>query len=174
MGDRPQPKGRNIVLTGFMGTGKTTVGRLLADRLGHEFVDTDALIESRHGPIPAIFGEHGEGWFRRLERDLAAELSERRGLVIATGGRMMVEAGNADALGSTGTVVCLTATVATLVERLTPELSSRPMLAGHDPAARIAALLAERAPAYARFTPVATDGRSPSEIADEILAVVGG
>ncbi len=62
------PNDANVVLTGFMGTGKTTVGRLLADRLGFEFVDTDQLIEQRHGPIPLIFREHGEGEFRRLER----------------------------------------------------------------------------------------------------------
>ncbi len=165
--------GANVVLTGFMGTGKSTVGRLLAERLGYEFVDTDAVIESRHGPIPLIFAEQGEERFRRLERDLADELAAQRGLVVATGGRMMLDAVNARTLAATGTVICLTATVETLVSRLTPELATRPLLADRDPHERIAALLVERAEGYARFPAVATDGRSPGEIADEIIGLVG-
>ena len=77
---------RNLVLTGFMGTGKTTVGRILADRLGYGFVDTDEVIESRAGPIPEIFDRDGEEAFREMERSVARELSGRTGLVIATGG----------------------------------------------------------------------------------------
>lgn len=173
MDDRWSLDRGNIVLAGFMGTGKSTVGRLLAERLGFDFVDTDEMIESRHGSIPAIFAEQGEGRFRELERELAQELSARHGLVIATGGRMMVDAVNAHVLGSTGAVICLTATVDTLVARLTPQLASRPMLAGHEPRERVTQLLAERAPAYARFTPVVTDGRSPGAIADEIIALLG-
>jgi shikimate kinase len=87
---------RNVVLTGFMGTGKTTVGRLLAERLGYGFVDTDALIVARHGPIAEIFAGRGEGEFRRLEAEVAAELADRTGLVIATGGRMLLDHGNAE------------------------------------------------------------------------------
>ena len=89
------PAHGNVILTGFMGTGKTTVGRLLAERFDYEFVDTDRVIEQRHGPIPEIFRDHGEGEFRRLERDVADELSERDRLVISTGGRLMVDAVNA-------------------------------------------------------------------------------
>ena len=74
----------NIVLTGFMATGKTTVGRLLADALDCEWVDTDALIEERYGPITEIFRTNGEKAFRELERDVAADLAGRRGLVIST------------------------------------------------------------------------------------------
>ena len=82
----PSPRDRhNVVLTGFMGTGKTTVGRLLADELGYEFVDTDELIEQRHGSIVDIFATRGEEAFRRLEREVAAELARRSGLVISTG-----------------------------------------------------------------------------------------
>ena len=70
---------RNIVLTGFMGTGKTTVGRLLAEQLGYEFVDTDRVIEERHGKIADVFRSVGEEGFRRIERELAAELADRVG-----------------------------------------------------------------------------------------------
>lgn len=164
---------RNIVLTGFMGTGKTTVGRALARRTGFEFVDTDAMIEAEHGPIRQIFAEHGEGQFRQLERDVAASLAERDGLVVSTGGRMLVDAVNAAALGATGDIVCLTATVDTIVSRVGATASSRPLLAGDDLPGRIRELLAERAPAYARFTQVATDGRTPKQIAAEVLAAVG-
>ena len=161
---------RNVVLTGFMATGKSTVGRMLAERLGYEFVDTDTLIEDRHGPIPQIFVEYGEDEFRRLERELAVELAGQDGLVISTGGRMLVDPVNADALGATGDVYCLTATIDTIVARLTAAgTDSRPMLAGHDLRPRIAELLGERADAYARFPQVPTDDRTPGEIADTIV-----
>ena len=162
----------NIVLTGFMGTGKSTVGRLVAERLGRRFVDTDALIESRHGPIPRIFAEHGEAHFRQLERDVAAELAARSGLVVATGGRTMLDPVNEASLGTSGTVVCLAASVAQLVIRLRDEAEHRPLLQGDDPAGRVAALLAEREEAYGRFPQVATDGRTPAEVADAVVSLV--
>ena len=84
----------NLVLTGFMATGKTTVGRSLAERLGLEFVDTDLLIESMHGPISQIFEQKGEEWFRSIERGVAAELGTKTGLVIATGGRLLLDPEN--------------------------------------------------------------------------------
>lgn len=165
---------RNVVLTGFMGTGKTTIGRVLAERLGNEFVDTDAVIEQRYGPIPTIFAEHGEGMFRRYERDLAEELADRRGVVIATGGRMMVDAVNAQRLVATGDVYCLSATIDTILERVATgdATSSRPMLAGDDVRERVVRLLAEREAAYGAFPTIITDGREPTEIADEIVELL--
>src|SRR5512143_2336464 len=95
----------NIVLTGFMGTGKTTVGRLLAAQLGYEFVDTDVLIEARLGrPISQVFAELGEAAFRQMEADLAQELANREGLVISTGGRLMLDPANVAALSRQGRV----------------------------------------------------------------------
>lgn len=164
----------NIVLTGFMGTGKSTVGRLLAERLGRPFVDTDSLIEQRHGPISGIFAEHGEGWFRQLEREVAAELAGRRGQVVATGGRLMLDPANEATLGATGIVVCLAASVDELVARLAEEADQRPLLRDGDPAVRIGALLAERATGYGRFPQVRTDGLTPEEVADAVLALVDG
>ena len=165
---------RNIVLTGFMGTGKTTVGRLLAWRLDLEFVDTDGLIEQRHGPIQQIFAEHGEQRFREIESEVAAELAARSGLVVSTGGRMLVDERNADMLESTGDVVALTAEVDTIVQRVGGEQAAetRPMLDGGDVRGRIVELLAERAAAYGRFAQVATDDRTPEEIVDEIEMLV--
>jgi len=169
--DQTERARTNVVLTGFMGTGKTTVGRLLAQRLGYEFVDTDAVIEERHGSIPAIFADRGETGFRAIERELARELADRRCLVVATGGRMMLDPDNEVSLGSGGTVFCLTAPGEVILRRVLDDESpvERPLLAGDDAAGRIAELLAERAPLYRRYPQVATEDRSPEEIVDDLL-----
>jgi shikimate kinase len=160
----------NIVLTGFMGTGKTTVGRLLAGLLDYESVDTDAMIVEHHGPIPQIFEAHGEKGFRAIERQLADELAGGSGRVISTGGRMMLDPESAAALGATSRVFCLVASAATIAERLLVDGSAieRPLLAGPDPRQGIQKLLAERADGYAKFEQVATDGRTPTQVAAEI------
>ena len=159
----------NVVLTGFMGTGKTTVGRLLAAALGYEFVDTDDVIEQRHGPIPEIFLTDGEAAFRRYEREVATELGTADGLVIATGGRMMLDAAAAAALGATGRVFCLTAELDTVLARVTADgVDNRPMLAGPDVEDRIAELFAARAAAYAAFEQVPTDRRTPAAVAADL------
>lgn len=162
---------RNVVLTGFMGTGKTTVGRLVAERLSYDFIDTDALIAERHGPIPEIFRSAGEGAFRKYEREVADELGATTRHVISTGGRLMLDAANSRALGAGGEVFCLTATIDTILARLTAAdlADDRPLLAGSDVAERIAMLLAERADGYGRFTQIATDARTPADVADEIV-----
>jgi shikimate kinase len=167
----PTEQPPNIVLTGFMGTGKSTVGRRLAERLGWPFVDTDAVIEADHGPIPAIFAEQGEDRFRAIEREVAADLARRRATVVATGGRLLLDPANVETLGRSGVVVCLDASVDALVARLADEAAGRPLLRGADPRARITELLRARRAAYARFPQVATDGRSPDEVADAVLAV---
>src|SRR5262245_51127571 len=142
----------NVVLTGFMGTGKTTVGHLLAGLLDYEFVDTDQLIVARHGPIPEIFRDRGEQEFRRIERELAAELAGGTPRVISTGGRMMLDGPSADALGRDAHVFCLVASAEAIAARVRAETSvERPLLAGDDPERRIAELLAERAEGYAQF-----------------------
>lgn len=170
--DPDQPSRTTIVLTGFMGTGKSTVGRRLAARLGWDFVDTDELIESRHGPIPEIFAAHGEARFRQIERDVAAELAASERLVVSTGGRMLLDPANVEALAGSA-VVCLVASVDELARRLADEADHRPLLAGGDPRARIEALLDERRAGYARFPQVDTDGRTPDEVVDAVLAAVG-
>jgi shikimate kinase len=162
----------NIVLTGFMGTGKSTVGRLLAARLGYELVDTDAVIVGRFGPIAEIFAEHGEDEFRRMERDVATDLATQDRLVISTGGRLLLDPVNADVLGRSGRVFCLTASVDTILARVAPDgvAVGRPMLAGADARERVLALLADRAEGYGRFDQIPTDDRTPDEVADAIEA----
>ncbi len=161
---------RNVILTGFMGSGKSTVGRALGLRLGFEPIDTDLLIEARHGPIERIFAERGEDGFRAIERELAAELADRAGLVISTGGRMMLDPANVAALRLASPIFCLVARPDETLRRVMNDDSGlvRPLLAGPDPRARIVELLAERGPAYRRFPRVATDGRAPDDIAAEV------
>jgi shikimate kinase len=165
---------QNVVLTGFMATGKSSVGRLLADRLGYEWVDTDALIESRYGAIPVIFSRDGESAFRRMEREIADELGDRTGLVISTGGRMMLDPENAALLGDHGRVFCLTAAPEEIARRVeAQDGSDRPLLAGDDSSARIEQLLEERTEAYARFEQVPTGGRTLEDVVDDVVSRLG-
>ncbi len=165
----------NVVLTGFMGTGKTTVGRLLAELLGFEFVDTDQVIEADHGPIPLIFAEQGEAAFRAIESAVAVELAERRSHVVATGGRLMLDETNAAALAVEGRTFCLSAPTAVILERVLGDgTAHRPLLDGDDPSARIETLLSERAAAYGRFEQVETQNRTPQAIADDIAGRLSG
>lgn len=159
----------NIVLTGFMGTGKSTVGRLLARELDLEHVDTDRMIERRHGPIPRIFEQLGEDGFREIERSIAEELANDKGYVISTGGRFMLDPHNAELLSAGNRVFCLVADLEIIFERVMRRRGTRPMLDVEDPRARITDLLAERAEGYAVFEPVTTDERPPTAVVNEIL-----
>jgi shikimate kinase len=164
---------KNIVLTGFMGTGKTTVGKLLAAELGYEFIDTDKLIEVRCGrSIPEIFRESGESAFRSMEADIVRELAEREGLVIATGGRLMLEPANAAALSRKGLVFCLVATPDVIVSRLKKNHQSRPLLNVPDHGERIVELLQQRAEGYACFHQVMTNDKNPKEITEELFDLI--
>ncbi|MGB9880533.1 MAG: shikimate kinase, partial [Anaerolineae bacterium] len=141
----------NLILTGFMGTGKTSVGREIAQRLGREFVDMDTLIETRTGlTVAEIFRQWGEAHFRRLEADLCRELAARSRLVIATGGGTLIPDLNRELLMASGIVVCLTASLDEILRRL-ERAEDRPLLHVPDRRERIAALLAERAAAYGRI-----------------------
>ncbi|MFZ0015290.1 MAG: bifunctional shikimate kinase/3-dehydroquinate synthase [Acidimicrobiia bacterium] len=162
--------GHNLVLTGFMGTGKTTVGHELALKLGMEFIDTDALIESRHGPIERIFDEKGEEGFRSIERSVAAEVGAKTGLVIATGGRMILDPENFRSLSRNGRIFCLVATPDEIHHRVTHDRArpDRPLLKVEDPRQRIVELLTERESEYIRFPQLTTDHAGPSTIADEV------
>lgn len=164
-----------IILTGFMGTGKSTVGRIVATRLGLPFVDTDAEIERRHGPIPEIFAEFGESHFRTIERDLVAELARRdEPRVIATGGGTAVDPQNAARLEAMGPVFLLTADPDEIVRRVAADgLGERPLLADAEPATRVTEILDERAEAYSPFVPIPTDGRSAESVAQEIIDAAG-
>lgn len=166
-------KKRNVVLTGFMGTGKSTVGRLLAARLGYGFVDTDELIVARDGrSIADIFREDGPAAFRRWEAIIAQELAGQAGLVIATGGRLMLDAANAAALSQNAHVFCLTARPELILARLADDEGRRPLLNVPDPAQAVARLLDKRREGYGRFTPIPTDNKTPEQIVEEIISCI--
>ncbi len=138
---------KNIILIGFMGTGKTVTGRVLADRTGLELVDMDSLIEERAGKlISEIFATDGESGFRKLERALAHELSQREGLIISTGGGVVLDPANLADFSRSGLVVCLTASPETVFQRLEND-TTRPLLSG-DKKEQISAILESRRPLY--------------------------
>ncbi len=140
----------NIVLCGFMGTGKTAVGRELAALLGREFIDLDAVVAERHGGTVAdIFAQEGEEGFRRREREVVEDLAPARGAVLATGGGVLLDAANRNHLIAGGELVLLTASPRVLARRLARD-RDRPLLArAQDLLGHITAMLAERAPIYA-------------------------
>ena len=160
---------RNIVIAGFMGSGKTTVAELVAARLGREFVDMDGVIEARAGmPIRDIFARQGEASFREMERSLALELALRRGLVVATGGGALIADDVREVLMQQCSVYCLDASKAELSARLANS-RERPL------AADWAALYDARKPIYARIPQqIVTAGKTASMIAGEIAALEQG
>lgn len=156
---------RNIVITGFMGTGKTTVGQLVATSLGRQFVDTDEEIVRRAGmTIPEIFRCDGEARFRSIEARLCRFLAAQRGLVISTGGGMLVDDGNRAVMLASGLVVCLTATPEAIANRLSGD-DERPLLKGDW-----RALLERRQAAYHAIPyQIDTTERTPEQVAHEVL-----
>ncbi len=138
----------NIFLVGLMGVGKTTVGRQLAAALGYTFFDSDHEIEHRTGAsIPLIFDVEGEAGFRCRESAVIDELTRHEGMVLATGGGVVLDPANRIHLTSRGTVIYLEASLERLLQR-TARDRNRPLLHTEDPAARLRALLAERDPLY--------------------------
>ena len=160
----------NIVLVGFMGSGKTTVGRLLSEKTGMPLVDMDSMIEERAGKsINAIFAEEGEPHFRALERAMAAELAAGENQIISTGGGIVLNPDNIADFEKTGLVVCLLASAETVLDRVRHD-TTRPLLAG-DKEAKIIELLQSRKPLYESITHrIDTSGRpSPEPTAQEII-----
>ena len=162
----------NIVLMGFMGTGKTTVGQILATRLGLTFVDMDHIIEEWAGkPISRIFAEDGEPSFRRMERDLVKDLAAKDGQVIGCGGGVVLNPDNVADYRRTGLVICLTATPNVIFERTAKE-RHRPLLEEKDRFKRIVDLLEKRQSLYAAILDqIDTVSLTPDQIADRIEAL---
>lgn len=156
-----------------MGTGKSAVGNLLAQRTQREFFDTDTLIEQVVGqPIARIFAEKGETHFRKLEKQVIRQVCQKHEIVIATGGGAIVDVENATCLKESGTVICLTASPETIVQRVQGN-NDRPLLQGEDPLTKIRSLLTARAEAYARADiTIDTSSLTPSEVVETILAQV--
>jgi shikimate kinase len=160
----------NLYLVGFMGTGKTTIGRAVAMRLGFDFLDSDHEIERQQGrTVAQIFAEHGEPAFRAMERAFVegGHPTERR--VVACGGGLVVAPGMLEALKKLGLVVCLHASVDTILRR-TQGNRHRPLLDVADPQERIRTLFAAREPIYRQAdTVILTDGRPAAEIVQHVL-----
>jgi shikimate kinase len=156
-----------------MGTGKSVVGNLLAQRLQREFFDTDTLIEQAAGiPIARMFAEKGEASFRELEKQIIRQVCQKQEVVIATGGGAIVNMDNATCLKESGTVICLTASPETIVQRVQGN-EDRPLLQGEEPLTKIRSLLTTRAEAYARAdVTIDTSALNPREVVDMILALV--
>ena len=164
---------QNIILTGFMATGKSSLGRLLAERLNYDFIDTDTEIERRRGcTVAAIFQNEGEAAFRALETELVRELSQRHRLVIATGGGLVMNPVNVELLQASGTIICLNAEPEEILARVSRQKHVRPLLQAPDPRAKIAELLAQRAPVYAQFRQLATSGQTHAELIARLLDIV--
>ena len=165
--------GRSLYLVGMMGSGKTSTGRPLAERLGYGFVDADAVIEQAAGcSIPDIFDRDGEAGFRSLESQVLSAISQRHSLVVATGGGVVTQPENWGLLHS-GIVIWLDVVSDQLLQRLKADSTVRPLLQTADPEAALNTLLNERRPLYAEadLTVVITD-EPPEAVADGILQLV--
>jgi shikimate kinase len=165
--------GRSLYLVGMMGSGKTSTGRPLAERLGYGFVDADAVIEQAAGcSIPEIFERDGEAGFRALESQVLNAISQRHSLVVATGGGVVTQQENWGLLHS-GIVIWLDVVPEQLMQRLKADSTLRPLLQTDDPDAALNALLNRRRPLYAEADlTVVIDQETPDAVADGILQLL--
>lgn len=163
----------NVVLIGYRGTGKSTVGKVIAARLGCELLSTDAeIVKSAGQTIPQIVEQHGWEYFRDLETKMCQGLTGKDGLVLDTGGGAILRPQNVDMLKRTGKLFWLTASVETIAKRIGSD-TQRPSLTGTKSFIdEIQDVLRERAPKYqaAADHVIETEGKSVSQVADEILA----
>ena len=165
--------GRSLYLVGMMGSGKTSTGRPLAERLGYGFVDADAVIEQAAGcSIPEIFERDGEAGFRALESQVLNAITQRHSLVVATGGGVVTQQENWGLLHS-GVVIWLDVVPEQLMQRLRADSTVRPLLQTDDPDAALNALLNQRRPLYAEADlTVVINQETPLAVADGILQLL--
>ena len=164
---------RNIVLTGFMGTGKTTIGRELSKMLHMRLVDIDAEIEKAQKiKINEIFRIYGEQYFRDVETDMIKKLSSEKNIIIATGGGAVLRYENMEALKENGIIFCLNACTETIMER-TSRSEDRPLLKVEKPKEKISEMLSFRRPFYEKAgIMIETDSKTPLEIVEEIMEII--
>lgn len=162
---------KNIILCGFMGCGKSTVGALLAKKSGMAFVDMDTYIEKKeHRSVSRIFAESGEDYFREKEREASRELSQKKGLVIAAGGGTLTFEENVQVLRKTGRIVLLDLPLETVSRRLSGD-TSRPLLNRPDKEAAMKELYERRLPLYRAAADLIVDGsQSPLQVCMAILS----
>ncbi len=160
---------KNIILTGFMGVGKTLVGKKLANDLGYTFVDTDKLIEDdQHMAITAIFSRQGEPYFREVEARIIRQVMEGEQQVVSTGGGAVIQDRNRRAFKKAGLVVCLTARPEVIYARIRHE-THRPLLQTPDPEAKIRELLDSRAAFYAQADVIID---TSEKTADDVITAI--
>ena len=166
---------KNIYLIGFMGAGKTSVGRILAEKLGLEFCDLDESIEAECGKtISTIFSEHGEDFFRDLESRKLRSISHNGGQIIATGGGIVLQQENWEIMKESGTTVYLKASADVLWSRITSD-TSRPLLQVEKPFEKVKELLSMRMPLYQKADLVVnSEYKSPENVADDIIGQLTG
>ena len=174
MGTSSRSGNSNIILVGFMGTGKTSVAKELARRLGRRYVSMDRMIEERERmPVAEIFSKHGEAHFRDVESEVAKEVADMSDVVVDAGGGVVTRDENVSALTRNGILICLTASVDKIVER-TKGRKHRPLLNVEDPKAKIEELLSARKSFYAKADrEIDTSALSISEVVDKIIKEVG-
>jgi len=165
---------KNIYIVGFMGTGKSTVGKILSSRLKMKFVETDDIIEKKENmKITDIFSKKGERYFRAVEKKVLKEISARDNLIVSCGGGIIIDEDNVSIMKNTGVIVCLEADDKTIYERVKKD-KSRPLLNVSDPVRRIRELLEARAPFYERADIfIDTAGVSPGGVASRIIHGLG-
>lgn len=160
---------KNIVLCGFMGCGKSTVGRRLAAQLDMQFIDMDTYIEEQEGrTISDIFAKDGEAAFRAIEHDACVTLGQTAGLVIATGGGAVLRDDNVDALSANGVIIFLDVNEASVLERLKND-TTRPLLQRPDKEQAVHELMSKRAPLYARASHLTVDANGDAETVCEAV-----
>ena len=166
----------NLILCGMMGSGKTTVGVKLAELTGRKWYDTDGMIVEKYGNIADIFERYGESHFRILETETARELAKKDGIVISTGGGLVLKNENNELLQANGKIIFLRAALETLMKRLKAD-GERPLLHGATESLkdRLERLLKERTSVYEQVADyiVDVDGKSPETIAREIVEITG-
>ena len=162
---------KNIIICGFMGTGKSVVGKAVSAALGFDFLDTDSLIEHRYGKTVAeIFREDGEEYFRDLEKEVLFCLPEHNS-VIAAGGGMIIDRENFKRLLGLGVMVLLTASLETIFRRIGDD-NSRPLLSDENLKGKVQELLSQRQPAYDRIRyKINTERLNVSDVCDAVVKI---
>lgn len=164
----------NIYLIGFMGTGKSTVGKIIAKKTGKKFVDTDSLVELKAGmSVYDIFEQFSEEEFRKLESEVLQEITEDSGLIVSTGGGIVISRRNLEVMKGSGKLITLMASPEAIYERV-KDTDERPLLEGEDPMGNIKQLIYDRAHFYIQGEHIVdTSEMSAEEAADDIIGYIG-
>ncbi len=166
---------RNIFITGFMGTGKSTIAHTLSNKMGKKCIDIDSIIENREGkPIVNIFNEEGESYFRKLEKEVLKEILKKKNLIVATGGGTLLDEENFQLAQKNGIIVLLKARPEVIFNRLKKE-NTRPLLSGENMLEKIICLMNKRKKQYSRFTNCIDTSDIPvEEVVKKVLKICQG